>query len=124
MSGIWEWWNKILGNKDLLFKNNGLATTPESVKMTGNIILIFAVGSIGLLVATICFVVEAFKVMIRKAWYSVCTLYLSIQICQEVENILLQHSQSLEVTRNSNVTAKKSTTEPQRIEVQVEFSRS
>lgn len=56
-SGIWHWWMHVLGRRKL----NTVIAKVEAASMTGNIIIIFVVWSIGIIISTLWLVIEQFE---------------------------------------------------------------
>lgn len=72
MSGIWEWWNKIIERK-YLAKNKWVNVVHRNSAMSGNVQIIFIVLLIGMVIAAAAFFLESCKILLRK-----CHRFISI----------------------------------------------
>lgn len=99
MSGIWDWWNRIVGYKYLLKRNaREMSSTFEKPTMSGKILVVFIVLLIGMSVATIGLIIESYKVLLKKGWQTICLLFITAQLCEKASKILEKDPRSYDFT--------------------------
>lgn len=125
MSGIWEWWSKLITSKDLSLKNGrdaSLVSSHKSPTMGGNILLIFVVCSHGLLLAVICFLVEAHKQFWQATKHYRFMLLLAVHFITDVDRVMRENSPTYKFTSNIKLIVSQSKKYHKRINLHIKFS--
>lgn len=98
MSGIWKWWDSIVGHRYLLAKNVKKRFLHEKPTMAGKILVIFVVFLIGMSVATLWFIIEAYKLLLQKSRHIICLIFLTAQVCEKMDQVMKKESHSYDFT--------------------------
>lgn len=124
VSGIWEWWSKIVTHKYMLFQNRsgaGVSTSSLHTRPTmgGNILLIFISCSVGLFVSAVIFIEEARGQMIKRSKHFLNVLALSFRFFSQIDPIIWEDPKSYKVSLETDLKVCKSKRYLKRINLQI-----